>query len=205
MYDTRPVALPDALPTLEKNIRACTLCTDRMKTVPRPVFSVSSTAQILIAGQAPGNLAMQSGKAFTDPSGLRLRAWMGIDETVFYDARHIAIVPMGFCFPGYDSACSDLPPLKQCAETWRAAVLDQMPNIKLTLLVGSYAQAWHLGKSRGKTLTETVKAWRVYAKEGFFVLPHPSWRNNHWLRSNPWFENDTLPALQHAVSACLSS
>ena len=197
--------MTETLRALERDIRACTLCKAEMGCAPKPVLSVSSTAKILIAGQAPGNLAMQSGKPFSDPSGVRLRDWMGVDEAVFYDASRIAIVPMGFCFPGYDKTGSDRPPMKRCAEVWRAKLLAELPNIEVTLLVGSYAQTWHLGKRRARTLTETVRQWQVYRSEGMFTLPHPSWRNTGWLKKNTWFETETLPALKSAISQALSA
>ncbi len=175
-----------------------------MSMPPVPVFAVSPTATILVAGQAPGNLAMKSGRPFTDPSGERLRDWMGVDEATFYDARQIAIVPMGFCFPGYDKNGGDIPPMKRCAQTWHSDLMAAMPNIKLKLLVGGYAQKWHLGKKRQRNLTETVKQWQTYASEGLFTLPHPSWRNTGWIKKNAWFETDTLPALKSAISSALS-
>ena len=157
-------------------IRACQLCVHDMERAPRPVLQVSSTAKILVAGQAPGNLAMESGKPFTDPSGVRLRDWLGIDEATFYDPAKLAIVPMGFCFPGYDKNGAD----------------------------GGYAQKWHLGDRIEKTLTATVEKWREFLDEGVIVTPHPSWRNNAWLKRNPWFETDLLPELQKRVQALLS-
>ncbi|MCR9196043.1 MAG: uracil-DNA glycosylase family protein, partial [Hyphomonas sp.] len=133
-------------------IRACQLCKADMERPPRPVLQVSKTARILIAGQAPGNLAMESGRPFTDPSGVRLRDWLSMDEDTFYDASKVAIVPMGFCFPGYDKNGGDIPPMKRCAETWRQPLLDQMPAIGLTVLIGGYAQKWHIGDQMEKTL-----------------------------------------------------
>lgn len=188
---------------LERDIRSCTLCKDDMGLAPKPVLSVSSTARILVAGQAPGNLAMTSGLPFSDPSGVRLRDWMGVDDATFYDESCVAIVPMGFCFPGYDKNGSDIPPLKRCAETWRHSLLAQMPQIQLTLLVGGYAQKWHLGKRMARNLTETVRQWQTYTSEGVFTLPHPSWRNTGWIRKNSWFETETLPALKNAISQAL--
>ncbi len=197
--------MAETLATLEPEIRACTLCKADMERAPKPVFAVSETATILVAGQAPGNLAMESGRPFTDPSGVRLRDWMGVDDATFYDARRIAIVPMGFCFPGYDKNGGDIPPMKRCADVWRARLLAQMPHIRVTLLVGGYAQKWHLKKRMGRNLTETVQQWQTYASEGLFTLPHPSWRNTGWLKKNPWFETDTLPALKRAISQALSA
>lgn len=190
---------------LEADIRACNLCKDDMVCAPRPVLTVSETASILIAGQAPGNLAMKSGRPFKDPSGARLRQWMGVDEETFYDARKIAIVPMGFCFPGYDKTGSDIAPMKRCAATWRADLMAALPMIKTTLLVGGYAQKWHLGDRMGRNLTETVRQWQTYAHEGLFTLPHPSWRNTAWIKKHPWFETETLPALKRALCLALSA
>ncbi len=143
-----------------------------------------------------------SGKPFTDPSGDRLRDWMGVDEETFYDRSRIAILPMAFCFPGYDAKGSDLPPPRLCAETWRATLLDHLPDIELTLLVGGHSQAWHLpGKS---SVTARVAAWRDHAP-ALFPLPHPSWRNTAWLKKNPWFEADLLPVLRIRVKDVLDT
>ncbi|MEL6567771.1 MAG: uracil-DNA glycosylase family protein [Pseudomonadota bacterium] len=184
-------------------IRACTLCKDDMSMRPNPIFQVSETARILVAGQAPGNLAHQSGRPFTDPSGQRLRNWMGVTEDEFYDASRIAIVPMGFCFPGYDKNGGDLPPMKRCASEWREGLLARLPNIKVTLLVGGYSQKWHLGGQAKKSLTATVASWRDFLSEGLFTTPHPSWRNNAWLKANPWFETEVVPALRASVRSWL--
>ncbi|NQY97942.1 MAG: uracil-DNA glycosylase family protein [Henriciella sp.] len=185
-------------------IRACQLCKADMERAPRPVLQVSDTARILIAGQAPGNLAMESGRPFTDPSGVRLRDWLQLNEATFYDASKVAIVPMGFCFPGYDKSGGDIPPMKRCAETWRAPLLERLPNIDLTLLIGGYAQKWHIGDQMEKTLTATVKKWQSFLDQGVIVTPHPSWRNNAWLKRNPWFETELLPELRKRVQALLS-
>ena len=141
----------------------------------------------------------ESGVPFDDPSGDRLRAWMGIGRDQFYDQTRIGIVPMAFCFPGYDANGADLPPPKICAETWRTDVMAAMPQVELTLLVGQYAQAWHLGRRRARTLTETVRDWRQYGP-GQMPLPHPSWRNTAWLKRNPWFESELVPWLQAEVA-----
>ena len=142
----------------------------------------------------------ESGKPFTDPSGDRLRSWLGVDEGEFYDKDRIAIVPMAFCFPGYNASGSDLPPPKVCANTWRQEVLDALPNIQTTICIGGYAQSWHLG---GKmSVTERVSNWKNFAPE-IFVLPHPSWRNNAWIKKNPWFEDETIPALQTRIREVL--
>ena len=175
-----------------------------MDRAPNPIFRVSSTAHILIASQAPGNLADVSGVPFNDPSGVRLREWMGVSEAEFYDSGRVAIVPMGFCFPGYDKNGGDRPPMKRCAATWRAQTLAAMPNIDTILLIGAYAQKWHLGPRAQKSLTATVANWRDYVSEGLFTTPHPSWRNNAWLKRNPFFEAELLPVLRKRVRAALS-
>ncbi|MEL8055088.1 MAG: uracil-DNA glycosylase family protein [Pseudomonadota bacterium] len=195
--------MADDLHSLVAKIRACQLCRGDMDRAPNPILQPSATAKILIASQAPGNLADLSGKPFDDPSGRRLRDWMGVSEDEFYDASRVAIAPMGFCFPGYDKNGGDLPPMKRCAPTWREALLAQMPEIELILLIGGYSQKWHLGKRAEKTLTATVAKWREFISEGLFTTPHPSWRNNVWLKRNPWFEEEALPVLRQKVRALL--
>jgi uracil-DNA glycosylase len=191
---------------LISEISACRLCADRFAATetghdPRPVVWLSPKARVLIAGQAPGARVHASGRPFTDPSGDRLRDWMGVDEAVFYDRDSIAILPMAFCFPGYDARGSDLPPPPICAKTWRSAVLQHLPEIRLILLVGGHAQAWHLpGKG---TVTARVAEWRDHAP-GIFPLPHPSWRNTGWIRKNPWFEAELLPALRTRLKEVLT-
>jgi uracil-DNA glycosylase len=193
-----------AFDRLLKDIRACRLCAEHLPHEPRPVLRAAPTARLVIAGQAPGTRVHASGMPFTDPSGDRLRDWLGIDKETFYDDARVAIVPMGFCFPGLDAKGGDLPPRKECAPAWREKVFANLKEIELTLLVGSYAQAWHL-KGRGKpTLTETVKAWRQYGPK-FLPLPHPSWRNNGWIKKNPWFEEELLPHLRRRVSRILKA
>lgn len=174
---------------------------------PRPVLQVSSTARIMIAGQAPGTRVHASGKPFTDPSGDRLRDWMGIDEEVFYNPGKLAIVPMGFCFPGLDAKGGDLPPRTECAPLWRAKLMQAMPQIKLVLAIGMYAQKWHMGNLQKSTLTETVRNWRQYQEMtpvSVIPMPHPSWRNTGWLKKNPWFVSDLLPVLKADVKALVS-
>lgn len=195
--------MAEKLVPLLRDIRACQLCRDNMQRPPNPVLQASADARILVAGQAPGNLADISGKPFTDPSGVRLRDWMGVSEDEFYDARKIALVPMGFCFPGYDKHGGDIPPMKLCAETWRTRLLKAMPKVELTFLIGGYAQQWHLGARAEKTLTATVAKWTEFSGENIFLAPHPSWRNNSWLKRNPWFESDLLPVLQKRVRSLL--
>lgn len=188
---------------LAADIATCRLCADQFAATksahgPRPVVWFHSDARILIAGQAPGARVHESGKPFTDPSGDRLRDWLGLSEAAFYDRRTVAIVPMAFCFPGYNAKNHDLPPPKRCAATWRAPLLKALSNIHLTILVGGYAQKYHLGPDHRAGVTETVQNWRHYAPD-VFALPHPSWRNTAWLKKNPWFEAELLPALRTAV------
>ena len=195
--------MADALKKIVAAIEGCTLCADRFAATetahqPRPVVKPSTTARLMIAGQAPGARVHASGVPFDDPSGDRLRDWLGVDREQFYDTSQLAIVPMAFCFPGYDAKGSDLPPPKICAETWRSQVLQAMPQVELTLLVGQYAQSWHMGRDRKKTLTEAVRAWREYGPN-LLPLPHPSWRNTGWLRKNPWFQDEVLPWLRAEV------
>jgi uracil-DNA glycosylase len=197
------------LDRLTAEIRACRLCIESpqgraLPHEPRPVFRVSQTARICIAGQAPGTRVHASGTPFTDPSGDRLRAWMGVTPDEFYDVARIAIVPMGFCFPGLDAKGGDLPPRRECAPRWRAPLFEMMPQIELVLAIGQYAQAWHLGPSRRKSLTETVAAWEAFYPR-CIPLPHPSWRNNAWLGKNPWFEEELLPVLKRDVRRLLGA
>jgi uracil-DNA glycosylase len=201
-------ALPPEAAAETARLAACRLCAARFAGTatahaPRPVFQLDPRARLLIASQAPGARAHASGLPFDDPSGDRLRAWMGIGRETFYDPARVAIVPMGFCFPGYDAKGGDLPPPRICAETWRARILALLPGIRLTLLVGQYSQRWHLGPAAGRTLTETVRAWRE-APEGLMPLPHPSWRNTAWLKRNPWFEAEVLPWLRAEIARLLA-
>ena len=182
-------------------IHACRLCAEHLE--PRPVLRVSRSARILVAGQAPGLRVHRSGVPFSDPSGERLRHWMGIDADTFYDERRVAIVPMGFCFPGFSAAGADKPPRRECARTWRHLLMQELSGFALTLAIGSYAQAWHLGRRRKQSLGETVRAFADYAPD-IIPLPHPSWRNNAWLKKNPWFERELLPHLRASVAAQLS-
>ena len=164
--------------------------------------------RLVIAGQAPGTRVHETGIPFNDPSGDRLRDWMAVDRDTFYDETRIAIVPMGFCFPGLDDKGGDLPPRRECAPLWRARLFEHLARAELVLMVGLYAQAWHLGPERRKNLTETVKAWRDYTESDrtpqILPLPHPSWRNNAWLRKNPWFEDEVLPFLRATVQRLIS-
>lgn len=180
-------------------IRACRHCAADLPFGPRPVLQASATARLLIAGQAPGRLVHETGLPFNDPSGDRLRDWLGIDRDTFYDQSRIAIVPQGFCFPGTDPRGGDHPPRPECAELWHPRLIPLLRNVELTLCIGQYAQAFHLGARRRRTLTETVRAWRDYGP-GHLPLPHPSWRNNGWIRRNSWFEAELLPHLRAAVA-----
>lgn len=200
--------MAETLSALTDEIARCTLCADRFAATatghtPRPVVWVGTGARVLIAGQAPGLRVHEAGKPFWDPSGDRLRAWLGIDEDVFYDRARIAVVPMAFCFPGYDAKGSDLPPPPICAASWRARLLGLLPGIRLTLLVGGYAQKWHLGPAAKGGVTRTVAAWRDFGPD-MVPLPHPSWRNTGWLKRNPWFEAELLPALRARMAEALA-
>ncbi len=186
---------------LSKQIRQCTLCEPALPQGANPVFSASPDARILVVGQAPGIRVHRSGIPFDDPSGDRLRSWMGVEREVFYDPARVAIVPMGFCYPGTGKS-GDLPPRPECAQAWRKSLLSFLTNIELTLVIGQYAQAWHLAKRRKSNLTETVRSWEEYFP-GIIPLPHPSPRNNIWLKKNPWFEEDVVPQLQRSVEPLL--
>ncbi|MBR9825581.1 MAG: uracil-DNA glycosylase family protein [Alphaproteobacteria bacterium] len=186
------------LSELLSEIRGCRVCAADLQHEPRPVIQASQEARILITGQAPGTRVHASGRPFTDPSGDRLRDWMQVDEATFYDPAQIAIVPMGFCFPGLDAKGGDLPPRKECAPLYQARVREALPNIQLTLLVGMYAQRFHLRSQVQKTLTETVRQTERYQPD-FLPLPHPSWRNNAWLSKNSWFEAKILPLLRRRI------
>jgi len=193
-------------------IRACRYCveTPRGKPLPhepRPVLRASATARLAVCSQAPGTKVHLSGTPFTDASGERLRAWMGVTPEEFYDVARVAIVPMGFCFPGQDENGADLPPRKECARLWHERLFAAMPQIELVLAVGSYAQAFHLGEAAGRSLQETMEAWRRHLarkrRPRVLPLPHPSWRNNAWLKNNPWFEVELLPVLRREVRRLL--
>jgi uracil-DNA glycosylase len=187
------------LEQLSREARACRICEAHLPLGPRPVFRVSGSSRLLIIGQAPGRLVHETGIPWNDRSGDRLRDWLGIGRETFYDRRRIAIVPMGFCYPGVDRNGGDNPPRPECAPAWQARFLALMPRIELTLLVGSYAQAFHLGRGRA-SMTETVATWRKHPGH-LLPLPHPSWRNTAWLKRNPWFERDLLPVLRRRVAA----
>lgn len=185
------------LDCLISEIKQCTLCQQHLPLGTRPVLQVSRSAKILIAGQAPGAKVHKTGIPFDDASGDRLRQWMGITKDSFYDAQKIAILPMGFCYPGSGKS-GDLPPRPECALAWRKQLLSAMGNIKLTLVIGTYAQNWHMKDTKQKNLTETVRNWQDYGPL-LLPLPHPSPRNNIWLSKNPWFEQDLVPQLKKRV------
>lgn len=192
------------LDALVAEIRACTLCAPFLPLGPRPVLRASATARMLIVSQAPGTRVHESGIPWNDRSGDRLRDWLQMDRDTFYDASRIAIVPMGFCYPGTDKHGGDNPPRPECAPLWHPRVMPHLENIRLTLLIGAYAQQRYLGKARRPTMTATVANYREHLP-AMLALPHPSWRTTGWQRRNPWFDHDVLPVLRHAVRAALES
>lgn len=196
---------------IKQAILTCHSCADTLPYPPKPIIQIHPDAKLLIAGQAPGKKTHDIGRPFDDLSGDRLRDWLGITKAEFYDEQRVAIVPMGFCFPGSSvhksgpsvgKKSGDLPPRPECAIKWRATVLSQLVNIELTIVLGAYAQAYHLGQS--SNVTEQVKQWQYWLEQGKLVLPHPSPRNNRWLKQNPWFEAEVLPELKHRVKVLLS-
>lgn len=182
------------LESLLDQIRACRICEEHLSLGPRPVLSASASAKLLIVGQAPGTKVHASGIPWDDQSGKRLRQWLGIEASVFYDASKIAIIPMGFCYPGKGKN-GDLPPRPECAQHWHQKLLALLPDIQLTLLVGKYAQDYFLGASAKKSLTETVADWHMYLPH-YMPMPHPSPRNQFWLKRHAWFETEAVPELQ---------
>ncbi|MBD0411775.1 uracil-DNA glycosylase family protein [Pseudoalteromonas distincta] len=187
---------------LIEQVSKCVICEPHLPLGARPVIQFNPNARILIAGQAPGIKVHETGVPFNDASGNRLREWLGLTRDEFYDANNIAILPMGFCYPGRGKS-GDLPPRKECAPAWREQLLAALPNIELTIVLGKYAQAYHLPETKKMPLTELVKSWREYWPN-YLVLPHPSPRNNIWLKKNPWFEQDVLPELGKQVAAILN-
>ncbi len=204
---------PERLEDVLAQVRACRLCVTSplgkpLPHEPRPVIRGRKTAQIAVCGQAPGIRVHRSGLPFSDPSGDRLRGWMGVTAEEFYDEDRVAIVPMGFCFPGYDANGSDLPPRRECAPLWRARVFGALPELALLLVIGSHAMRWHLPGIAQRSMTETVAAWadilgRPAVAPSVLPLPHPSWRNSGWLKAHPWFEMDVLPVLRARVRQLL--
>jgi uracil-DNA glycosylase len=191
----------DLIPLVDA-VRSCDLCAAHLPHGPNPIIQIDPRARILIAGQAPGRKVHESGVPFNDASGERLRDWMGVTRAAFYDASRIAILPMGFCYPGTGKS-GDLAPRPECAAHWRQALLEQLTEVRLTLVIGQYALAYNLPQ-RPATLTDTVKAWREYFP-AVLPLPHPSPRNNIWLRRNTWFEEDVVPALRQRVQQVLKA
>ena len=203
-----PVAT--SLGQLMRQIAACRVCAEAprgkpLPHVPRPVVQAGRGARILIAGQAPGVRVHASGKPFTDPSGDRLRQWLGVDEALFYDSASFAILPMGFCFPGHDAAGGDLPPRPECAPAWRAQLLAQMPDISLVVCLGAHAMRWHMGSLFVGSVDEAVTNWpqALGLSPPVVPLPHPSWRNSGWLKRNPWFAAELLPELKARIARLL--
>lgn len=202
--------MPRALASLKREIKACRVCAmspsgQPLPHDPRPVVRLHRNARILIVGQAPGTRVHRSGLPFDDPSGDRLRTWLGVTREVFYDPETFAFAPMGFCFPGLDAKGGDLPPRKECAPLWQARVLAALPNVSLLLLIGRHAQRWHLGQDDGPTLGATVRALARKPRPSpgglsRLALPHPSWRNTAWLKANPWFASEVLPRLRAEVT-----
>jgi uracil-DNA glycosylase len=194
--------MTDTIETIFRDIRACTHCAADLPMGPRPVVRGTASARVCIIGQAPGVRVHRSGVPWDDPSGKRLRGWLEVDDEIFYDEDRFAIIPVGFCYPGTMANSGDYPPRKECAPLWHAPVLDALKNVELTLLVGSYAQAYYLGKDRKKTMTETVRSWRDYGPD-ILLTPHPSWRTTGWQKKNPWFDEEILPELRRKVKALI--
>jgi uracil-DNA glycosylase len=193
--------MPISLSVVSREARACDICAEVLPFKPKPIFRVGRSARLLIVGQAPGRRVHETGIPWNDPSGEVLRSWLAMDRAAFYDTSRIAIVPTGLCYPGTVNG-ADLPPCAECAPLWQPRFRAALPEIRLTLLVGSYAQAYYLKERRKKTLGETVRAYRDYLPD-FFPLPHPSWRNLGWLKKNPWFTTQVIPALRRRVNACI--
>jgi uracil-DNA glycosylase len=190
------------LAALFSDIRACSVCAEHLPLGPRPVIRASASARLLIVGHAPGSKVHASGVPWDDASGARLRSWLGLTADQFYDERHVAIMPMGLCYPGRAKG-GDKPPRPECAPLWHDKVLAHLPDIRLTLLIGAYAQARYLQEARPKTLTETVRDWQVFESRGLIPLVHPSPRNGLWLKTNPWFETELVPQMRMRVHAAL--
>jgi uracil-DNA glycosylase len=201
----QPLPLPIVSESLERllaEVRACRVCEAHLPLGPRPVLRASTTARLLIVGQAPGTRVHATGIPWNDPSGDRLRGWLELPPEIFYDESRVAIIPMGLCYPGRGKS-GDLPPRGECAPLWFPRLLPHLADLRLTLLVGQYAQAWYLGNRRGRTLTDTVRGWKTFLP-GFLPMPHPSPRNTFWLRRNAWFEEETLPGARQLVQRALS-
>jgi uracil-DNA glycosylase len=187
-----------------EEIRACRACAGELSHEPRPVVHVFPETRLLICGQAPGRRVHESGAPFTDPSGDRLRHWLGVDYDTFYTDRRIGVAAMAFCFPGTDPNGGDFPPPRRCAQLWRKRLLAELNRVELTLLVGWHAQEWALGDRAKRSMTETVRAWREYLPH-YLPLPHPSWRNTAWIKRNPWFEDEVTPYVRERTAAILGT
>lgn len=192
-----------SLQTVLDDIRACRACAGELAHEPRPVVRVFPETRLLICGQAPGRRVHESGLPFTDPSGDRLRDWMGVDSETFYGDRRLGVAAQAFCYPGTAPKGGDYPPPRRCAQLWRPRLLDALPAMELTLLIGGHSQAWALGDRAKGNMTETVAAWREYLPR-VLPMPHPSWRNTAWLRRNPWFEAEVVPYLRARVRDILA-
>jgi uracil-DNA glycosylase len=191
-----------SLPRLLREISACRICEAELPQGPRPILRASRSARLLIISQAPGSKVHQTGVPWNDASGDRLRDWMNLNRSMFYDRAKIAIVPIGFCYPGAAASGGDKPPRPECAPLWHERVLDHLPNLQLTLLIGQYSQKRYLASGRKSSMTETVKAFAEYGPK-FFPLPHPSWRSGIWMKRQPWFEQEILPRLRRAVQRAI--
>ncbi len=199
--------------TLLQSAKACRVCRDKpqyggsLPHEPRPVFQLSQTSRVLLAGQAPGTRVHASGRPYTDPSGDRLRSWLGLDEATFYDHAKVAIVPMGFCFPGQDAKGGDLPPRPECKATWHDQIFAARPDFDLTLIIGRYARDYHMPQKAKERLTDSIANQRLdlnaLGVAPHIILPHPSWRNTAWLKRNPWFDAEIVPILQRRIKAAL--
>jgi len=201
--DSRSLLITATFDRLVAEIRACTVCAPYLPLGPRPVLRGRPSARLLIVSQAPGTRVHETGLSFNDRSGDRLRGWLALDRETFYDETRVAIMPMGFCYPGRDGKGGDLPPRRECAPLWHARLRALFPAVQLTLLVGSYAIGYYLPESRGRPITDTIVRWRDFLPE-VAVLPHPSWRTTRWLRENSWFENEVLPDLRPRVARVIS-
>lgn len=195
--------MPDCFDALLTEIRNCRVCAEALPHTPRPIVRLGPDARVLIVGQAPGTRVHATGIPWNDPSGDRLRDWMGLDRDAFYDSGRIAIAPMGLCFPGLDARGADLPPRRECAPLWQQRIAEALPAIRLTLLIGQYAQRFHLGAAAKGGVTATVQRWRDLPPH-VLPLPHPSWRNTGWLKRHPWFEAELVPELRRRLVAAFS-
>jgi uracil-DNA glycosylase len=202
MSQSDPTSTGESLVALLERVRGCDICKDTLPLGPRPVVRAQASARVLIIGQAPGTKVHETGTPWNDPSGDRLRDWLQLDKETFYDDSRVAIVPTGLCYPGRYEKGGDLPPRPECAPKWHASILSHLVNVRLTLLVGSYAQAIYLGDQRKRTLTQTVAAWKSYMPD-YLPTPHPSWRTKHWAKKNPWFEAEVVPEIRKIVKALL--